>query len=58
MLRVQNAQLTGDLSADLDCSGTVTAADLAIVQAHVGVTCNGVVPTVRHSWGTLKGAYR
>ena len=58
MLRVQNAEFSGDLSADLDCSGTVTAADLAIVQAHVGVTCNGVVSTSRRTWGTLKGAYR
>jgi hypothetical protein len=58
MVRVQAAEITGDLSADFDCSGTVTAADLNIVQAHLGVTCNGVVPTVPRSWGTLKGAYR
>ena len=58
MLLVQAAQLSGDLSADFDCSGTVTSTDLTIANAHVGVTCNGVVPTARRSWGTIKGAYR
>ena len=55
---VQNAQISGDLSADFDCSGTVTAADLTILNAHLGVTCNGVVSSAKHSWGHLKGAYR
>ena len=36
----------------------MTSADLDIIQAHMGVTCNGVVPALRRSWGTLKGAYR
>ena len=58
MILVQAAQLSGDLSADFDCSGTVTVTDLTIANAHVGVTCNGVVPAMRRSWGTLKGAYR
>jgi hypothetical protein len=58
MLLVQAAILSGDLSADFDCSGTVTTSDLTIANAHVGVTCNGVVRTTRHTWGTLKGAYR
>ena len=58
VVRVQSAQSTGDLSADFDCSGTVTSADVAIVQARLGVTCNGVVSVPRHSWGMLKGAYR
>lgn len=58
MLRVQAAQISGDLSADFDCSGTVTSTDLTIANAHVGVTCNGVVPAARRSWGTIKGAYR
>jgi hypothetical protein len=58
MVRVQAAEASGDLSADFDCSGSVNAADLNIVQAHVGVTCNGVVPALPRSWGMLKGAYR
>lgn len=58
MLRVQAAIVSGDLSADFDCSGTVTTTDLTIANGHVGVTCNGVVPTARRSWGKLKGAYR
>jgi hypothetical protein len=58
MVRVQAAMITGDLSADFDCSGTVTIADLNIMQAHMGVTCNGVVPALRRTWGTLKDAYR
>ncbi len=58
LVSVQTAQFSGDLSADFDCSGTVNATDLAIVQAHLGVTCNGVVPSLRRSWGRLKGAYR
>jgi hypothetical protein len=58
VLRVQTAQSNGDLSADFDCSGSVGPADLAIVQAHLGVTCNGVVPVKPRSWGMIKGAYR
>lgn len=58
LLGIQNAMVSGDLSADLDCSGTVDVADLAVAQAHLGVTCNGVVPSARRSWGTIKGAYR
>jgi hypothetical protein len=58
LLLIQGAQLSGDLSADFDCSGTVTSTDLTIANAHMGVTCNGVVPVMRRSWGMLKGAYR
>ena len=58
LVRVQNAMVTGDRSSDFDCSGTVTAADLAIANAHLGHTCSGVVAVPNRSWGFVKGAYR
>ena len=58
LVRVQVAESTGDLSCDFDCSGTVTAADYNIANAHLGASCSGVVPTTRSTWGTIKGAYR
>jgi hypothetical protein len=60
---VDNALVTAQVGtangcADLDCSGTVTATDVAIVVAHNGHSCTGVVPTRPQSWGTLKTIYR
>src|SRR5580765_7706479 len=43
---------------DLDCSGTVGANDLAILVAHNGHACSGVVSTRPQSWGKLKTIYR
>ncbi|MFI5371849.1 MAG: hypothetical protein ACHQ52_09845 [Candidatus Eisenbacteria bacterium] len=44
--------------ADLDCDGSVTAADVGVVVAHNGHTCTGVVPTRPRTWGTVKTIYR
>jgi hypothetical protein len=43
---------------DLNCDGTVGAGDLAILQAHNGHSCPGVVPTQTRTWGALKTIYR
>ena len=48
---------TNDLTMDLDCDGTVTSADLALLHAHDG---HRVAPTaVQPSpWGLVKARYR
>jgi hypothetical protein len=47
-----------DLTGDLTCEGTVTAADLAVVQAHHHHICLFIDPVRRPSWGALKITYR
>jgi hypothetical protein len=49
---------TANTCADLDCSGSVNLADVAIEYTHIGHSCTGVVPTQLHTWGTLKTIYR
>lgn len=49
---------TANSCADLNCDGSVTAADVGVVVAHNGHTCTGVVPTLPRSWGTVKTIYR
>jgi hypothetical protein len=50
---------TTNRGADFDCSGTVTAADLAfLTDLHGGHSCNPAAPTLRRSWGELKQHYR
>lgn len=47
-----------DPTGDLDCSGTVTAADQTIAGQHGSHSCNGIVnPVQRRSWGMLKAHY-
>ena len=48
---------TNDLTMDLDCDGTVTSADIAILQAHEGHRSGptGVQPS---PWGLVKALYR
>jgi len=48
----------GDRSADVDCSGSITASDISIIVAHSGHECPLPTPTPRSSWGTLKIHYR
>jgi len=55
---IQGAQGSSDPSCDLDCSGLVDAADLAIFERHKFHACPLVVPTVPGSWGRLKTIYR
>jgi hypothetical protein len=45
---------TATAQADEDCSGAVDAADVGVVNAHLGHHCSGVVP----AWGTVKAVYR
>jgi hypothetical protein len=47
-----------DPTGDLDGDGDVDGADVAIVDAMMGGTCDGVVPTRNGSWGDLKILYR
>jgi hypothetical protein len=57
-LAIAEAKLgTNDLTMDLDCDGTVTNADIAILQAHQG---HHLPPTgVQASpWGLVKARYR
>jgi hypothetical protein len=49
---------TADPTADFDCSGVVTAADVAVITAHVGHGCEPVTPTVPRTWGRIKQLYR
>jgi hypothetical protein len=43
---------------DEDCNLAINAADLAILNAHLGHKCTGVVPASPSTWGTLKATYR
>ena len=47
-----------DPTADFDCSGLVDSADQALLQNHLGSTCDTVVPVRPHTWGGLKIRYR
>jgi hypothetical protein len=49
---------SGDVTADFDCDGTVTNADLNFAIAHGGHTCQPPTSTHRRSWGELKQIYR
>jgi hypothetical protein len=49
---------TSDKRGDLDGDGFVTAADVAIVQAHMGHVCAGPVRSHDDTWGILKIRYR
>ncbi len=49
---------TATAQADEDCSGSVNAADVAVVNAHLGHHCTGVVPVVPGTWGSVKALYR
>jgi hypothetical protein len=60
---VDNGILGGKLGSsnptgDFNCSGFVEAGDTGILLAHVGHSCQAVVPVVPRSWGTLKVIYR
>jgi hypothetical protein len=43
---------------DLNCDGIVNVNDLAVLTAHNGHGCLGVVPTRLRSWGAVKTIYR
>jgi hypothetical protein len=47
-----------DPSADFDCSGSVDAADLGVLAAHLGHVCHCPVPTRPTTWGRVKVVYR
>ena len=56
---VANAKLgMPDPTADFDCNGTVTAADLGVVQSHLTHDCGIPTPARPRSWGSLKVIYR
>lgn len=46
-----------DPTADFDCDGGVTNADLNVVYAHAGHSCQAV-PGLQQSWGRMKAIYR
>ena len=48
----------GDLSADLDCDAAVTAADVGVLNNHMGHSCDAATPAIPKSWGSLKITYR
>ena len=46
-------------TADLNCDGAVTSADLDILMQHYGHACaGGATPTRRGTWGAVKTIYR
>ena len=56
---IANAKLGApDPTADFDCNGTVTAADLGVVQSHLMHYCAGATPGRPRSWGSIKVIYR
>jgi hypothetical protein len=56
---IESGKIGGaDLTGDLTCEGMVTAADLAVVQAHHHHICLFIDPARRPSWGALKIVYR
>ena len=56
---IANGKLgAADPTADFDCDGVVTAADLGVVGAHQGHSCEGPTPTHRNTWGSVKILYR
>lgn len=52
------AKAATDPTADLNCDGVHDAADDAVIAAHIGHYCDGVIPVAPHSWGQLKVHYR
>ena len=55
---VQTLVGTTDPTADFNCDGAVTAADVAIVGQHLGHACAGPTPSRSRSWGQIKLIYR
>jgi hypothetical protein len=53
-------KLTGPFApeADLNCSGSLEIGDPGILDAHLGHSCQMVVPVTPRSWGTIKIRYR
>ena len=49
---------TTDPTADFNCDGSVTNADLAILQLHAGHTCDVPTPARPSTWGRVKTIYR
>jgi hypothetical protein len=49
---------SGDPTADFNCDGAVTIADVVFVGQHIGHTCEGATPSRSRSWGALKLIYR
>ena len=49
---------SGDPTADFDCDGLVTNADLLFLEQHLGHTCDAITPTRHDSWGGIKIRYR
>jgi hypothetical protein len=47
-----------DPTADLNCNAALDAGDSGILNAHLGHSCEGVVPVQPRSWGTIKILYR
>jgi hypothetical protein len=55
---VQGLVGTTDPTADFNCDGAVTAADVAILGQHLGHACAGPTPGRSRSWGEIKLIYR
>jgi hypothetical protein len=60
---VDNGIMTGKLGSsdptgDLNCSGLVDLGDPGILAAHLGHSCQAVVPNQPKSWGSMKVIYR
>jgi hypothetical protein len=49
---------TSDPTADFNCDGTVTAADVDVVNQHLGHACVIPTPARPRSWGGFKLIYR
>jgi hypothetical protein len=49
---------TTDPTADFNCDGAVTSADVAILVQHLGHACANPTPSRSRSWGELKLIYR
>jgi len=47
-----------DPTADLNCNAALEAVDTGILNAHLGHSCEVVVPVQPRSWGTIKILYR
>jgi hypothetical protein len=47
-----------DPTGDFNCSASVESGDTGILLAHLGHSCNAVVPVRPSTWGTIKVIYR
>jgi hypothetical protein len=47
-----------DPTGDFNCSASVESGDTGILLAHLGHSCNAVVPVKPSTWGTIKVIYR